>query len=281
MQIHHCCTTSNKKPELLLGGNILVLIASRSWIVWCIIHNRPRQFRQSGWTTRNHVTDQRRGWSKSEQRVYVAAVCHLFCATCDADLSQPEWRRIGITRLTHVFGSVSCVPKTWIYPFLFGFIQHKFVLHVTHCCFTTWIGFGKVWYLHTIHINWKQSIGTGLPHEQYMHSPCVCYWDVLNIIADEPQLGCPVGDTVFCPHPLYYNASAQDLLSLLYLMVLFNGKPIHVYCNQWLRTLVKLYIVEFIHYPWFNPTFFVYFLILIKVWFCHVVLLYNSHNDSS
>ena len=51
---------------------------------------------------------------------------HLVYGKFGLDFNQSEWRRLASSARLAYFGSVSCVPKTWISLFLFGFIQQKF-----------------------------------------------------------------------------------------------------------------------------------------------------------
>ena len=59
------------------------------------------------------------GWSLDLLiKMRTARICQLFascfCVTRDADFNQWEWRRLASCAWLMYFGSVSCVPKTWI-----------------------------------------------------------------------------------------------------------------------------------------------------------------------
>ena len=103
-------------------------------VVWPICKG-PGQFRQSDWTKRDHMggvlTDGKDMAYPNQSSAYAPAVHQLFCAMCDA-----EWLFL-VTCQAHVLESVLCVPKTWICPFLFDFIQIN--LNFFYILKTKWI----------------------------------------------------------------------------------------------------------------------------------------------
>ena len=78
-------------------------------------------------------------------KIRTARICQLFASCspavlCDAHFNQSEWRRLASHAWLMYF--VSYVPKMWICPFLFGFIQQIFFFFFT---FLKWNRYGHLW----------------------------------------------------------------------------------------------------------------------------------------